>query len=58
MVFGTLYYQGFAKKDSKHGGKDNGKDKPKDAALDAEVGVADGADVPLLAKAEAPVEKP
>lgn len=24
LVFGTLYYQSFAKKDAKHGSKDNG----------------------------------
>ncbi len=49
MVFGALYYQGFAKKD-KHG-HSKGESSPTKAPPDEEVG-PDGEKAPLLVKGE------
>lgn len=55
MVFGTLYYQGFAKKPRD---KDNGKDKPKEIdGVDTEQGALDETTA-LLSKVEVLPEKP
>ncbi len=56
MVFGSLYYQGFAKKHDKHG-KDSAKDGPPpsktEGLKDAEKGSVEEVTTPLLTKADA-----
>ncbi len=47
MVFGTLYYQGFAKKD-KHSGSAKGAEGPKDA----ESGIPEDEKAALLTKGD------
>lgn len=52
MVFGTLYYQGFAKKDKHHGDKHSGSAKGPEGPKDTESGIPEDEKAALLTKGD------